>query len=96
MEKTNLKTPEKTGNVQASQTPALGSNEGCLSAGEWGIEVQRKIVKWAEDLADIPNNYCPHCGKGFWYDDEVAEVSGDLVIVFHYKCFKETFEEGDY
>jgi mRNA-degrading endonuclease YafQ of YafQ-DinJ toxin-antitoxin module len=91
-----LKTPEKTEDVQAAaNSSACSSNEGCVSAEEFGVSVNKKVIKWAEDLVDLPNNYCPHCGKGFWYDDEVAEVSGDLVIVFHYKCFKEVFEEGD-
>jgi hypothetical protein len=91
-----LKKLLKNVDVQAAaNSSACSSNEGCVSAEEFGVSVSRKVIKWAEDIADIPNNYCPHCGKEFRYDDEVAEVSGDLVIVFHYKCFKEVFEEGD-
>jgi hypothetical protein len=91
-----LKTPKKIEDVQAhTNSSARVGNEGCVSAEEWGLEVQRKIVKWAEDLDLSPNKYCPHCGKMFNYGDEVAEVSGDLVIVFHLECFKEVFEEGD-
>jgi transposase-like protein len=91
-----LKTPEKIEDVQeAMNSSAHSLNEGCLRAEEFGVSVNKKMIRWAEDIADIPNNYCPHCGREFRYDDEVAEVSGDLVIVFHYKCFKEVFEEGD-
>jgi hypothetical protein len=91
-----LKNPLKNVDVQeAMNSSAHSLNEGCVSAEEWGIEVSRKVIKWAEDLALSPNKYCPHCGKMFNYGDEIAEVNGNLAITFHLECFRKIFEEGD-
>jgi hypothetical protein len=95
VETKELKNPETEDVRVAVNSSAHGNGEGCQSAEEWGLEVQRKIVKWAENLVDLPNKFCPECGKSFTYDQEIVEVSGNLVIVLHYNCFKQIFEEGD-
>jgi hypothetical protein len=67
--------------------------------------VKIKQLKWAEDLAILPNLYCPLCGQKFKLDETVVEVettpvlviSGDyksdgLILAIHMLCLIEALE----
>jgi hypothetical protein len=62
-------------------------------------------LKWAEDLAILPNRFCPLCGERFMLDETIVEVettpvlvySGDyesdgLILAIHLSCLVKALE----
>jgi hypothetical protein len=70
--------------------------------------VKVKRLEWAEDLATLPNRFCPLCGRAFDFDDTVVEVEASPVLVYtgdyesdglllaiHLQCLVEAFFGGE-
>jgi hypothetical protein len=58
-----------------------------------------RTIRWAEDLTDLGNNFCPLCGHKFTFGDNIVELVtdyegelGNVVITVHYKCLKKALE----
>jgi hypothetical protein len=58
-----------------------------------------RTIRWAEDLTDLGNNFCPLCGQKFTFGDNYVELATDvegelgaIVVSIHYKCLKKALE----